>query len=377
MAVATDLTGLVLPETAEELSRSEDGRRARFVLQPLERGFGHTIGNSIRRILLSSLPGAAVWAFRMEGVQHEHQTVEGVAEDVHQIVQNLKRLVLRFDSDVESAKLALSVHEAGPVKAERIAEHAGVEIVNPDLVLFTLQEELPENRPLNVDLWVNRGRGFRIADRHQLSEEQRAEAPVGQILVDSIYNPVVKANFTVQETRVGERTDFDRLLLDVETNGALDPKEAVQQAAEIARAHLAYLSAFGELPEAVGADGDGASPGSAAEPAVDPELLDLLERPLESFEKISARSRNTLDKENIRTLADVAVRTRDEMLEVPNFGEKSLEEVAEVLAAHGLHFGMFRRDEKGRLRPREELAGGNGAGADGAGADPEADGDET
>lgn len=361
MAVAVDLTGLVLPEMAEEVSRSDDGRRARFGLQPLERGFGHTIGNSIRRILLSSLPGAAVWAFRMDGVQHEHQTVDSVAEDVHQIVQNLKRLVLRLDADVEGAKLQLGVHEAGAVRAGRIGKHAGVEIVNPDLVLFTLQEDLPENRPMNVDLWVNRGRGFRIADRHQLSEEEEQEAPVGQILVDSIYNPVVKANFTVQETRVGERTDFDRLTLDVETNGALDPKEAVQQAAEIARAHLAYLAAFGEVPEIVTAVGDGAVPREDGEVEIEDDLLALLEQPLESFEGISARSRNTLDKENIHTLADVAVRTRDEMLKVPNFGEKSLEEVAEVLAAHGLHFGMFERDEDGTLRPREAVADGDGA----------------
>lgn len=373
MAVAVDLTGLVLPETAEELGRSDDERRARFELQPLERGFGHTIGNSIRRILLSSLPGAAVWAFRMDGVQHEHQTVDGVAEDVHQIVQNLKRLVLRLDRDVDEAKLGFGVYEAGPVRAAMIGEHAGVEVVSPELELFTLQEDLPENRPLNVDLWVNRGRGFRIADRHQLSEEQKQDAPVGQILVDSIYNPVVKANFTVHETRVGERTDFDRLILDVETNGAMDPMEAVQQAAQIARAHLAYLSAFGEVPEIVAAvEGDGARPREDGEAAIQPELLELLEQPLDAFEQISARSRNTLDKEDIHTLADIAVRTRDEMLKVPNFGEKSLEEIAEVLAVHGLHFGMFERDEDGNLKPREEVAGGNGTGAD-AGSD----GDET
>lgn len=365
MVVAVDLTGLVLPETAEELSRSDDGHRARFVLQPLERGFGHTIGNSIRRILLSSLPGAAVWAFRMDGVQHEHQTVDGVAEDVHQIVQNLKRLVPRLDPDVDEAKLSFSVYAAGPVEAAQIGEHPGVEVVNPDLLLFTLQEDLPENRPLNVDLWVNRGRGFRIADRHQLSEEQKQDAPVGQILVDSIYNPVMRANFTVQETRVGERTDFDRLILDVETNGALDPIDAVQQAAQIARAHLAYLAVFGEQPDiGVAIEGDGAGPPEAGEPSIQSELLELLEQPLESFEQISARSRNTLDKEDIHTLADVTVRTRDEMLKVPNFGEKSLEEVAEVLAAHGLHFGMFVRDQDGALRPREEVSGGNGAGAE-------------
>lgn len=369
MSVAVDLTGLVLPEKVEEASRSEDGRRAQFVLQPLERGFGHTIGNSIRRILLSSLPGTAVWAFRGDGVQHEHQTVDGVAEDVHQIVQNLKRLVLKLDPDVEEAKLELRVHEAGPVLASAIKEHPGVTVVNSDHHLFTLQEELPENRPLNVELWVNRGRGFVMAERHRLSEEERTEAPVGQIIVDSLYNPVLKANFTVQETRVGERTDFDRLILDVETNGALDPADAVRQAAEIARAHLAYLAHLGEFPEVAAQDGDGVAPREERE-AVGDELKELLQKPLEAFEKISARSRNVLDKQNIHTLADVATRTRDEMLEVKNFGEKALEEVAEVLAAHGLHFGMFEQDEKGNLWLRED-AGGNGAGVS-DGADDEA-----
>ncbi|MFQ5679387.1 MAG: DNA-directed RNA polymerase subunit alpha [Gemmatimonadota bacterium] len=360
MSVAVDLTGLVLPEKVEELSRSEDGRRAQFVLQPLERGFGHTIGNSIRRILLSSLPGAAVWAFRADGVQHEHQTIGDVAEDVHQVVQNLKRLVLKLDPEYETANLELSAHKSGPVRASQISKQAGVTIVSPKRVLFTLQEDLPESRPLRVDLWVNRGRGFRMADQHQLSEDERKEAPVGQILIDSIYNPVVKANFTVQETRVGERTDFDRLILDVETNGALDPEEAVRQAAEIARAHLAYLTRFGELPEAVAADGDG-GPATPEE-----EMRLLLEQPLESFEEISSRSRNTLEKQDITTLADVASRTRDEMLSVPHFGEKSLEEVAEVLAAHGLHFGMFPRGEETPGEAAEEPSedGTPGSGGD-------------
>lgn len=360
MSSASTLVELVLPETVEEIDRSEDGTRTEFVLQPLERGFGHTIGNSIRRILLSSLPGAAVWAFRADGVQHEHQTIDGVAEDIHQIIQKLKRLVLSLDAGVDEAKLELSVRKAGVIRAEQITEHAGVTILTPQLALFTLQADLPQGRPLRIDLWVNRGRGFMMAGQHEKPEN----APVDMIRIDSVYNPVIKANFTVQETRVGERTDFDRLTIDVETNGAIEPGAAVQQAAEIARVHLSYLTRFGAagagVPEIAR---DGERPGLSA---VENELLVLLETPLEAFEQISVRSRNTLDKANIRTLGDVALRSRDEMLRVDNFGEKSLEEVAEVLAIHGLRFGMmFERGEGGTLYVAEEAAS-NGTGQGGA-----------
>lgn len=355
---SSTLAGLVLPEAVEERPRSEDGTRTEFVLQPLERGFGHTIGNSIRRILLSSLPGAAVWAFRADGVQHEHQTIDGVAEDIHQIIQNLKRLVLRLDADVEEVKLELTVRKAGVIAAGMITEHPGVTIMNPELVLFTLQEDLPEGRPLRIDLWANRGRGFRMADQHPRPED----APVDMIRIDSIYNPVLRANFTVHETRVGERTDFDRLTIDVETNGAIDPGTAVEQAANIARAHLAYLTQFGAID---GFAGDPSTDGELAGlHAVEDELQGLLDTPLEAFEEISVRSRNTLDKANIRTLGDVATRSRDDMLRVDNFGEKSLEEVAEVLALHGLRFGMtFERGPDGTLYVAEETTG-NGAGVE-------------
>jgi DNA-directed RNA polymerase subunit alpha len=370
MPSTLDLTGLVLPESAEERSRSEDGRRAEYLLQPLERGFGHTIGNSIRRILLSSLPGAAVWAFRVDGVQHEHQTIEGVAEDIHQIIQNLKRLVIRLDPGEEEARLELSVHEAAEVTAADIGDVATVEIVNPDQHLFTLQSDLPENRPLRMDLWVDRGRGFAMAEQHGLPKD----APVDLIRVDSMYNPVTRANFAVQETRVGQRTDFDRLMISVETNGALDPADALGQAARIARAHLDYLTRIGEGPIEIGSPLGGAGAGGDGAPEglrrVGGELQELLGRSLEAFEAISVRSRNTLEKADIRTLGDVARRSRDDMLKVENFGEKSLEEVAEVLADNKLHFGMaLEQGEDGTLYLREEAGAGNGAAAE---ADDEA-----
>ncbi|MFW6193519.1 MAG: DNA-directed RNA polymerase subunit alpha [Gemmatimonadota bacterium] len=362
MSSTRQLSGLVLPDIIEEASRSDDGRYAEFRLQPLERGFGHTVGNSIRRILLSSLPGAAVWGFRADGVQHEHQAVEGVVEDVHQVVQNLKHLVVRLAEDYDEAQLELAVHEPGPVRASDITESAGVDFVDPDHVLFHLQEERPEDRPLRADIWVKRGRGFVMAEEHDVPDDM----PVDLIRVDSVFNPVTKANFRVQKTRVGQRTDFDRLTVQVTTNGALDPADALGHAAEIAATHLGYFTRFGEeVPQPGAGNGDGAKRGEPGLEPVDDELQELLESPLDEFDGISVRSRNTLEKAKIHTLEDIARKSRDEMLQVDNFGEKSLEEVAEVLADHKLHFGMsLERDEEGNLYVREEPAAGNGTGSE-------------
>jgi DNA-directed RNA polymerase subunit alpha len=354
-----DLTGLVLPSTIEERSRSEDGRQAEYVLQPLERGFGHTVGNSIRRVLLSSLPGCAIWAFRADGVQHEHQTIPGVVEDIHQIIQKLKKLVIVLDPGVDEAKLELSVTKAGSIKADMVSRVSGVTIVNPDEVLFTLQDDLPDGRPLNLDLWVNRGRGFVVAEQHEKPED----APVDLIRVDSVYNPVVRANFIVQETRVGQRTDFDRLTIQVETNGSLDPGDAVAYAAEIGRMHLGYLTGFGQGGN--GSIAPEAMDGGAGRTALDAGITALLDCSLDAFDGISIRSRNNLDKADIHTLLDVVTRSRDEILGVPSFGEKSLEEVAEVLAVNGLGFGMaIERSDDGTLWMIEEAelgaAGGEG-----------------
>ncbi len=337
-----DLTGLVLPSTVEERNLSEDGRRAEYVLQPLERGFGHTIGNSVRRVLLSSLPGSAIWAFRADGVQHEHQTIPGVVEDVHQVIQNLKKLVIVLDPGVDEVQLSLAIQKAGSIRASSIEQAGGVTIINPEQLLFTLQDDLPENRPLNLTFWVNRGRGFVSAEQH----ERLSDAPVDMIQVDSIYNPVTRANFIVEETRVGQRTDFDRLTIQVETNGSVEPGNALSYAAEIGRAHLQYLLQFGS------GNGDTAPvpDGTPARRPVPAEMQELLGSTLDAFEVISIRSRNNLDKADIRTLYDIVTRNRDDILNVPSFGEKSLEEIAEVLAVNGLRFDMnLERDDAGSI----------------------------
>ena len=320
----TDLTGVVLPERVAVVETSDDGTAAEFVIEPLERGFGHTLGNSVRRVLLSSLRGAAVWGFRIDGVVHEHQTIQGVVEDVHQVIQNLKSLVIILDEDVEEATLDIKVEEAGPITAGMISAPAGVELLDPDHHLMTLQED----KELNIELYVNKGRGFVLSD----AQEVPRGAPVDLVRIDSVYNPVRRANFTVEETRVGQRTDFDRLTLQVETDGSLHPEAAVAQGAEMVRKHLEYMLYFGEggIPQET-------PPGAVPVPD---QLQDLFNRPIEDLAELSVRSRNSLQKENIRTLGDLVQRTEDEMLAIENFGKKSLKEIADFLDEHGLRFGM-------------------------------------
>ena len=313
-----DLSGWVLPERIEIQEISEDGRRAEFLVQPLERGYGQTLGNATRRILLSSLPGWAVWAFRASGVLHEHQTILGVGEDVHEIIQQFKGLVLRMVGEDEEGRLELTVREPGPVTARDFEPNPKIDIINRDQHLFTLQEELPEDRPLRIELLVNQGRGFVLADQHQ----KRKDDPVDLILIDSVYSPVLRANFNVDETRVGQRTDFDRLTLTVETNGSMRPEEAVAYAAELMTKHLEYLRRF------VAGNGETEAPEVQLVPMSE-QTKDLVNRPLEEFD-ISVRSRHTLEKGNIRTLGDIARRTEDEILQIENFGRKSLQEVEEV-----------------------------------------------
>ena len=329
-----DLTGLVLPERVEAAEKSADGRSARFVVEPLERGFGHTLGNSVRRVLLSSLSGSAVWGFRIDGVVHEHQTIVGVVEDVHQVIQNLKSLVVALDPGVSEAVLELSVKNAGAVTAGDIQPQAGARVLDPNHHLFTLQDD----RKLHVEFHVNTGRGFVLADQHPIPRG----APVDLVRIDSIYNPVRRANFTVEETRVGQRTDFDRLTLTVETDGSIDPEAAVAYAAELVRKHLEYMLYFGEggIPEV-------APPGAVAVPE---RLQDLFTRPIEDLAELSVRSRNSLQKENIRTLGDLVQRSEDEMLQIENFGKKSLKEISDFLEEHGLRFGMMLEEgDDGRL----------------------------
>ena len=350
-----DLTGLQMPNLPEQ------PRSGQIVLRPLERGFGHTLGNTMRRILLSSLRGAAVWAFRTDGVLHEHQTIAGVVEDVHQVIRNLKTLVLRMAEDADEAVLELRARQAGPVTARNITGHPSVEVVNPDHHIL----ELTEDRDLRIELYVNKGRGFVLAELHPIPRGM----PADLVRVDAVYNPVTRANFVVEDTRVGQRTDFDRLVLEVETNGAVDVRTAVQYAARLAIEHMAYLA--GATPEwrqdrTWGEAGGTGAAVPAGRAPVPPRLQELLNRPIEDLTELSVRSRNSLQKENIHTVRDLVQRTEQQMLSIDNFGKKSLQEISEFLAGHGLRFGQeLEQSDDGTLY--WVLSESDGGHTDGAG----------
>src|SRR5262245_59892933 len=326
-----DLRGLVRPQLVESTKRDDNPNVAEFRLQPLERGFGHTLGNSIRRMLLSSLRGSAVWGFRVDGVVHEHQTIQGVVEDVHQIIGNLKSLTLTLDEGVEDVVMRVTKDEAGAVTAADIQEAAGARALNPSQHLFTLQDD----REITMELYANKGRGYVEADQHPLDRG----LPVDLVRIDSIYKPVRRANFSVAETRVGQRTDYDRLTLTVETNGTISPDEAVSYAAALAQTHFQYFAGFGSHSSApVGSGGE--VPGGDAL-----RLATLLKTPIDDLE-LSVRSVNSLKNSNIRSLGDLVRQTESQILQVKNFGKKSLQEIADLLEREGLNFGM-RFEENG------------------------------
>jgi DNA-directed RNA polymerase subunit alpha len=329
-----DLTGLVRPHLVEMTKRDDNPNAAEFRLQPLERGFGYTLGNSLRRLLLSSLRGSAVWGFRLDGVVHEHQTVQGVLEDVHQIVQRLKSLTLVLSPEVDDAVLHIRREGAGPVYARDIQEHGSVTIKNPDHLLFTLQDD----REVSMELYVNKGRGYVEAEMHPADRS----LPVDLVRIDAIYNPVRRANFAVAETRVGQRTDYDRLTVQVETNGTISPEDAIAYAAALAQVHFQYFVDFGKVPTM--------RDSAAAQPAAGgSNLRQRLSRPIDDF-GLSVRSLNSLKNSNIRTLKDLVEFSEDDLLKVKNVGEKALSEIAELLQREGLNFGMGFEETDGELR---------------------------
>jgi DNA-directed RNA polymerase subunit alpha len=329
-----DLTGLVRPHLVEMTKREDNPNAAEFRLQPLERGYGYTLGNSIRRMLLSSLRGAAVWAFRLDGVVHEHQTITGVVEDVHQIIQRLKQLTLVLDPDVDEAVLHIRRDKAGPVYARDIEAHAAAAIVNPGQLLFTLQDD----RDVAGELYVNKGRGYVEAEQHPVDRT----LPVDVVRIDSIYNPVRRANFTVAETRVGQRTDYDRLTISVETNGTISPEDAVAYAAALAQEHFRFFVDFGKVPMV---STEAPAPGGVAGDG----LAGSLARSIDDL-GLSVRSVNSLKNSNIRTLGDLVQYTESDLLKVKNVGEKALGEIADLLRREGLNFAMRIEEVDGAVR---------------------------
>ena len=333
--MSIDLTGLVRPHLVEVMKRDDNPNVAEFRLQPLERGFGYTLGNSLRRLLLSSLRGTAVWGFRLDGVVHEHQTVQGVLEDVHQIVQRLKALTLVLDPEVDEAVLHIKRDGVGPVYARDIQEHGSVRVINPDHLLFTLQDD----RDVNMELYVNKGRGYVESELHPADRS----LPIDLVRIDAIYNPVRRANFTVAETRVGQRTDYDRLTVSIETNGTITPEDAIAYAAALAQTHFQYFVDFGKVPTFRDLGETAAAAGGNLRARL-ARLIDDLQPPL------SVRSLNSLKNSNIRTLKDLVEFSAEDLLKVKNVGEKALQEIADLLKREELNFGMAFEEAEGDLR---------------------------
>ena len=297
---------------------SDDKKDGRFVVEPLERGYGITLGNSLRRIMLSSLPGAAVSQVKIEGVQHEFGTIPGVKEDVTEIIMNIKGLAIKNNSESGETKTAYIDYEGeGVVRASDIHVDQDIEIMNPDLVIATLSGK---NAKLYIELTITKGRGYVSSDKNKT-----AETKIGVIPVDSIYTPVERVNVTVENTRVGQQTDYDKLTLDITTNGTIEPDEAVSLAAKVLSAHL---NVFIDLSE------------SAQKADVMPDKEDnqkekALEMTIDELE-LSVRSYNCLKRAGINTVEELCSKTNDEMMKVRNLGRKSLEEVQEKLKELGL-----------------------------------------
>lgn len=293
---------------------------ARFVAEPLERGYGLTLGNALRRVLLSSIPGAAVVAVRIEGVLHEFSTIPGVVEDVTEIILNLKQLRLRLHSE-HPKSLYLKAQTKGVVTAASIESDADVEIINPEQHIATLSED----GALKMELTVDHGRGYVPAEVFR-----KTYNTIGLIPLDAAFSPVTKVNFQVENCRVGERTDYDRLILEIHTDGTMRPDLALSHAAKLLQEHLSLFLTFGEREveeREERLDSDSA------------KLKELLSKTVEELE-LSVRSANCLRANNIYTLADLVQKTESEMLKYRNFGRKSLNELNSILKNMNLSFGM-------------------------------------
>ena len=292
----------------------QNGRYGRFVVEPLERGFGHTLGNSLRRVLLSSLPGVAVSSVHIEGVQHEFSTIPGVKEDVTEIILNLKTMACRMYSE-NPKQLVIDVKGPCELKAGDIKVDDEVEIANPDLHIATLNEDAH----LQMQLTLERGRGYISADKNKTPS-----MPIGVIPIDSIFTPVKKVNYTVEDTRVGQITDYDKLTLEIWTNGTLKPEEAISSAAKILNEHL---NLFVSLTDQV-------MPVSMVQ-VEDDKKDKVLEMTIEELD-LSVRAYNCLKRAGINSVAELVLKNQEDMMKVRNLGRKSLEEVEQKLSALGL-----------------------------------------
>lgn len=311
---------LLMPKEIIKDSEVTGESSARFVIEPLERGFGQTIGNALRRTLLSSIQGAAVTAVRINGALHELSNLPGVLEDVTDIILNLKQLVVRMHTD-DPKFLTLNVEKEGPITAADMTEDPDIEIMNKDLLICTATEKTK----VEMQILIGHGRGYQPGESHNLDSFD-----IGLIPVDSNFAPIRRVAYIVENTRVGQRTDYDKLILEITTNGSATPEDALGYAAKIVKDHMLLFIHFDEEPM------------EEEEEELDEEvekLREVLGRSVEELE-LSVRSSNCLRRANIKTLGDLVRRSEQEMLKYRNFGKQSLKEIGEILEGMGLHLGM-------------------------------------
>lgn len=329
---------LLMPTGIDREQSSFDGNKAEIVLQPLERGFGLTLGNALRRTLLAAIQGAAISAVKIEGVRHELSIIPGVTEDVTDIVLNLKQVVFEFERE-EPCWISLKADSAGEVTAGMIQVPEGVKVVNPDMHICTLGE----GATLSMEMYLVTGRGY--VDREEI---ECPDESIGVIRLDANFSPINRVSYRVEDTRVGQRTDYDRLVLSVETDGSITPEDSVGHAAKIIKDYVQLLINFEEGP----IDEQDSQVDEGTE-----KLVELLRRSVDELE-LSVRSANCLKAGNIDSLFDLVTKSESEMLKFRNFGRKSLNEIGELLEGMGLRFGMSFDEDVHRLVKGEAAASG-------------------
>jgi len=297
---------------------------AKITIEPLERGFGHTLGNALRRVLLSSLPGSAVTEVTIENILHEYSTIEGVQEDVLEILLNIKKLALVLH-EKESAEITLRKKGSGPVLASDITDNPDLEIKNPNFCIANITNEKTE---LVINMTVTTGRGYQQAQKRKFNEQE--DLGIGKMQLDASYSPVLQVTYNVDTARVKQRTDLDKLIIDLKTNATIEPEDAIRKAGQILRDQLEVFT-YLEVKEEMVEDNDG--------PQIDPVLL----RPVDDLE-LTVRSANCLKAENIYYIGDLVQRSENELLKTPNLGKKSLTEIKDVLATHSLSLGIKLED---------------------------------
>jgi DNA-directed RNA polymerase subunit alpha len=312
--------GIVKPKRLEFDKKNKSEYYGKLSAGPFERGYGVTIGNSLRRMLLSSIEGAAIVAVRFEGVFHEFSSIPGVVEDVTEIILNLKQVNLKMTGEADYKRVYIKASNAGVICAKNITADPDIEVLNPDLPILTIDQ----SAEVEIEMIVRKGRGYVPADRHKIENES-----VQMIPVDSNFSPVEKITYNIENTRVGQSTDYDSLVMELWTNGGITPEDAVAHAAKIVKDHMQIFINFDEEPEPV-------------QPQIDEKKQKILTNMAKCVEELelSVRSYNCLKNANIQTIAELVQKTDGEMLRTRNFGRKSLNEIKEILEDMGLHLGM-------------------------------------